>query len=119
MLRIRSMRPLGICVAIAIGIVSFACAATKSSKYVGRWECHAKGKTYFFDIKANSGAFLVSDETPTTYAAQLDNNGTLVLTGVPYAGSVALPIDDSNGELISPGDKCTRFTRTSQTPSKS
>jgi hypothetical protein len=90
-------------------LVALACSS-RSSKYVGRWEC-SSGRTDFFEIKANSGAFLVTDESGATYPAVLDDRGTLVISGVPLIGSLPLPIDADSNELICSTCGCKRFMK--------
>jgi hypothetical protein len=93
----------GLCVAGA------GCAA-KGSNYVGKWECPAKASE-FLEIKANNGAFLITDERGTTYPAALDDKGTLVASGIPLIGSLPLPIDAASGELICSTCGCHRLTK--------
>jgi len=90
---------------------SVSCSSTKgSSAYVGRWEC-STGSGDFFEIKANSGAFLVTDETGATYPASLNDQGTLVVSGVPLMGSLPLPIDSDTRELICSACGCKRYKK--------
>jgi hypothetical protein len=88
------------------------CSPTKgSSAYVGRWECSAGGGD-FVEIKANNDAFLVTDETGTTYPASLDDQGTLVVSLAPLMGSLPLPIDSDTRELICSACGCKRYKKT-------
>ena len=98
--------------AVMLGLVLAACAS-KGSAYVGRWDCKpGSGPSGdFFDIKANNGSFLLTDETGRTYSAALDDKGTLVVSGVPLLGSLPLPIDQSSGELVSSASSCKRFAK--------
>jgi hypothetical protein len=94
----------------AILVASFGCSNTGSS-YVGRWEC-SSGRPDFFEIKANNDAFLVTNETGSTYPASVDDKGILVVSGVPImGGSVPLPIDVQTGELICSACKCNRYSK--------
>jgi len=108
--RVRSLCPwlLEAVAIVSLGVVCAACGA-KGSKYVGRWECAAGGKGSF-EIKANNGAFLVTDEDGATFPAALDDKGTLVLSGIPMLGSMPLPIDAASGELICSACECHRLT---------
>jgi hypothetical protein len=98
----------GVVAALGSGL---ACSA-KGGSYVGRWEC-ASGGSDFFEIKANEGAFLVTDESGKTYPASVDDKGTLVLSGVPLVGSLPLPIDSKSSELICSACSCNRYARKS------
>ena len=97
-----------------LGLVVIVCSSvvcsTKGSNYVGRWEC-SSGSGDFLEIKANNGAFLVTDETGATYPALVDDKGTLVLSGIPLMGSLPLPIDSDSGELICSTCGCKRFKK--------
>lgn len=97
---------LGVVAALGSGV---ACSA-KGAKYVGRWECSSGGGD-FFEIKANNGAFLVTDETGSTSPAAVDDKGTLVVSGVPLVGSLPIPIDSNSGELICSACNCNRYTK--------
>jgi len=68
-----------------------------------------------FDIKANQGAFLVTNESGKTYPGSMDDKGTLVLSGIPMMGSLPLPIDSSSDELICSACSCNRYARKSAT----
>lgn len=96
-------------VLVAIAGLATGCSG-KGPNYVGRWECSAGGRDSF-EIKANSGAFLVTDETGTTYPASLDDKGTLVVSGVPLMGSLPLPIDSDTRELICGACGCKRYSK--------
>jgi len=100
--------PLLCWVVLAAIVGSGVGCSTKGSRYVGRWECSSGGGD-FFEIKANDGAFLVTDETGAMYPASLDDKGTLVLSGVPLMGSLPLPIDSDSGELICSACSCKRY----------
>lgn len=111
--RIRGSRTVGrVVTAAALVLSALGCAGNGGgSRYVGRWECPSDAKQ-FIEIKANGGGFLVT-ESSQTMAGSLDKNGTLV---VDFLGSVALPIDESTGELVVPdfGDGCKRYTKKSK-----
>jgi hypothetical protein len=92
---------------VATTLCSAVACTTEASKYIGRWECSSGGGD-FFEIKANDDAYLVTDESGTTYSASLDK-ATLVLTGVPLMGSLPLPIDSGSGELICSACTCKRY----------
>jgi hypothetical protein len=98
----------GVVAALGSGL---ACGS-KGGDYIGRWEC-ASGGDYFFEIKDNNNAFLVTDESGDTYPASMDEQGTLVVSGVPLMGSVPLPIDSDSGELICSACDCNRYTKKS------
>jgi len=98
-------------VAFAAIVGSGVGCGTKGSNYVGRWECSSGGVGDFFEIEENKGAFLVTDETGTTYPASLDDKGTLVISGVPLMGSLPLPIDSSSHELICSACGCKRYKK--------
>ncbi len=97
-------------VALATLLASEFGCSSKDSTYVGKWECSSGGRDYF-QIKANNGAFLVTDETGATYPASLDDEGTLVLSGVPLMGSLPLPIDSNSRELICSACDCKRYKK--------
>ena len=99
---------LGVAVILGSGL---GCRA-KGESYTGRWEC-ASGRSDFFEIKANQGSFLVTDENGHTFPASVDDKGTLVMSGIPMMGSLPLPIDSSSGELICSVCKCNRYTKKS------
>jgi hypothetical protein len=58
------------------GLSSTCIAASGDEDYVGRWDCATKMGD-FFEIKANKGAFLVTDEGNDRYYSSLDDAGTL------------------------------------------
>lgn len=89
-----------------------ACGA-KGGNYIGRWECTTGGNG-FFEIKANNGAFLVTEESGKTFPASVDEKGILVLSGIPMMGSIPLPIDSSSNELICSACGCNRFAKKSE-----
>jgi hypothetical protein len=64
--QIRSLRMALLEAAVIVGLCA-ACAgcAAKGSSYVGKWECPAKASE-FLEIKANNGAFLITDEHGAT-----------------------------------------------------
>ena len=97
-------------------ILGSSLGCSKGGNYIGRWEC-ASGGGDFFEIKANNGAFLVTDEDSATYPASLDDKGTLVISGVPLVGTLPLPIDSSSGELICSACSCNRYAKKSDTKS--
>lgn len=78
------------------------------ARYVGRWEC-TEGKDEWFDIAANGKSFLVKDEGGKEYVATLQDDVVSVQAG-GLAGTVALVIEDSSGDLLCPGQcTCKRF----------
>ena len=99
---------------IAATLSSCLACRAKGGDYVGKWECTSGGGD-IFEIKANNNAFLVTDENNKTYPATVDDKGTLTLSGMPMMGSLPLPIDSSNGELICSVCTCNRYARTSDT----
>ena len=110
---VRGLTLLGLFGVAAILVLGIACGA-KGGDYLGRWECTSGGGD-FFEIKANKGAFLVTDESGDTSPAAVDDNGTLVVSGVPMVGSLPLPIDSDSGELICSACSCNRYSKKSDT----
>lgn len=92
------------------GVLGSGCSQRQGVDYIGRWGCSSGGGD-FFEIKSNNAAYLVTDETGDTYPASLDDEGTLVVSGVPLMGPVLIPIDANSGELICSACSCARYTK--------
>jgi hypothetical protein len=97
---------------LAIVLSSMSACTRKGNDYVGTWVCTGQGHDVL-DIKKDGDSFLITDEHGKIYSGSIDANGVLVVAGVPMVGSLPLPLDAKNGEMICSACECPRLKKRS------